>query len=401
MRILHVTERFGPSEVGGAQRSVELLAKSQMRDGHQVGVICLRDADEPSVSSEYSFPVWELPLAGVSQVLRRPRVNRIVSAACYFYEGNIRGCHPKVAKVLDEFAPEVVNTHILTGVPETVWSLVKSRSIPLVHTIRDYFITCARSSMFKKGTRCDRPCAECVVFTHRRRTICRLVDGFVGISQRLMDIHADEGIFHRVQQQQVIPNSVSFRDEDPRERKSGKFIVGFLGRIVETKGVEHLIRAFISAEIPDSELQIAGAGDFRYLEALRAIAGDARVRFVGRVDSRSFYLTCDVIAVPSLWEEPFGRVIAESLIMGVPVIASDRGAFPEILQRFPGGMTTSPEDTGRFAADLQVLRKNHRRYRDYLREKQAEIAEYFSDASIGRRYLAFYTQVGATLRRPK
>src|SRR5262249_34209408 len=46
---------------------------------------------------------------------------------------------------------------------------------------------------------------------------------------------------------------------------------------------------------------------------------------------REFYAQSRVVLVPSLWEETFGRVAAEALANGVPVLASRRGALPETL----------------------------------------------------------------------
>jgi glycosyltransferase involved in cell wall biosynthesis len=48
-------------------------------------------------------------------------------------------------------------------------------------------------------------------------------------------------------------------------------------------------------------------------------------------DPRDFYRVTRVLLVPSLWRESFGRVAAEGLANGIPVLASDRGALPETL----------------------------------------------------------------------
>jgi glycosyltransferase involved in cell wall biosynthesis len=48
-------------------------------------------------------------------------------------------------------------------------------------------------------------------------------------------------------------------------------------------------------------------------------------------DPRDFYRVSRVVLVPSVWRETFGRVAAEALANGLPVLASDRGALPETL----------------------------------------------------------------------
>ena len=48
-------------------------------------------------------------------------------------------------------------------------------------------------------------------------------------------------------------------------------------------------------------------------------------------DPRDFYRVTDVLLMPSLWRESFGRVAAEAMINGIPVLASRRGSLPELL----------------------------------------------------------------------
>src|SRR5438045_3878818 len=49
-------------------------------------------------------------------------------------------------------------------------------------------------------------------------------------------------------------------------------------------------------------------------------------------DPRDFYRVSRLVLMPSLWDESFGRVAAEALINGIPVLASNRGALPEVLE---------------------------------------------------------------------
>ncbi|MGL4553677.1 MAG: glycosyltransferase, partial [Gemmataceae bacterium] len=49
------------------------------------------------------------------------------------------------------------------------------------------------------------------------------------------------------------------------------------------------------------------------------------------VDPRAFYRESRAVLVPSLWKEAFGRVAAEAMMSGIPVLASDRGGLPEAL----------------------------------------------------------------------
>ena len=56
------------------------------------------------------------------------------------------------------------------------------------------------------------------------------------------------------------------------------------------------------------------------------------IKFLGFVKSEDIYPKVDVVIVPSLWNEPFGRIIIEANSYGVPVIGSNRGGMPEIIR---------------------------------------------------------------------
>ena len=124
--------------------------------------------------------------------------------------------------------------------------------------------------------------------------------------------------------------------------------VGYLGRLFETKGLESLIDAVIHGPHDSSRLIIAGSGESAYEQSLRARCAVApgRVTFLGDVPPRALFEQIDVLAVPSLWHEPFGRVAIEANAWGIPVVASRRGGLPEIVEHGVTGSLFDPDDAG-------------------------------------------------------
>ena len=128
-----------------------------------------------------------------------------------------------------------------------------------------------------------------------------------------------------------------FRPMDKAEAKrglgwGGKFVVLFVGRLIEIKGMDLLLEA--SDDTPDSVL-FAFAGDGPCVgEIERAASRRANVCYVGRIsnpDLPLYYAAADLVAVPSKYDEGFGRVILEALSCGTPVLASRRGGIPEAM----------------------------------------------------------------------
>lgn len=118
-------------------------------------------------------------------------------------------------------------------------------------------------------------------------------------------------------------------------------VILYVGRLDREKGLETLIRAFalLQKNSPSSRLLIAGKtlstekAYQKFLEQLCADLGvEKSVDFLGHIsDTVSLYQTSDVTVLPSLWSEPFGRVILESMACGTPVVASRVGGIPEVL----------------------------------------------------------------------
>jgi glycosyltransferase involved in cell wall biosynthesis len=139
----------------------------------------------------------------------------------------------------------------------------------------------------------------------------------------------------------VLPLGVSLRSTFPRAQNTGRLRVGFVGRLEAYKGGELAIRAFAEAAIGvDAVLEIVGAGPQRSeLEEWAArLEVTSRVMFAGAVSQEEALrriASYDVLLVPSVttpsWKEQFGRVPAQALEAGTPVIASDSGSLRQVL----------------------------------------------------------------------
>ncbi len=133
--------------------------------------------------------------------------------------------------------------------------------------------------------------------------------------------------------------------------------VVFAGRIVKPKGLGVLIRA---ARHVEGEFVICGEG-FQ-AQAMRELAQrlgvERRVHFRGWLDEQELaqeLADASVVAVPSLWPEPFGLVGIEALAAGRPVIASATGGIGEWLHEGRTGMSVRPGDPKALARALGEL----------------------------------------------
>lgn len=118
-------------------------------------------------------------------------------------------------------------------------------------------------------------------------------------------------------------------------------VVSFVGRLDREKGLETLIKGFslLCKGGINAKLLIAGkplSQGNEYKSSLEQLVHDLEiadaVEFLGHVaNTTAVYQVSDVSVLPSLWSEPFGRTVTESMACGTPVVASRTGGIKEIL----------------------------------------------------------------------
>jgi glycosyltransferase involved in cell wall biosynthesis len=143
----------------------------------------------------------------------------------------------------------------------------------------------------------------------------------------------------------------------PTESEPPTFL--FSGRIVREKGLHHLLAALCDVSLP-WRLVVAGAGpDETYCRELAERSGiAARVDFRGWVDideAARLTCACDVVAVPSLWPEPFGRVGPEAFVCGKPVVGYASGGIPDWLHDGVNGLLAPAADVAGLRQALATL----------------------------------------------
>ncbi len=137
----------------------------------------------------------------------------------------------------------------------------------------------------------------------------------------------------------LIPLGVDVSAFSPAEpsRTPGD-VVGYVGRLAPHKGVDVLLRAVAPLETVTVRIAGAGPDEGRLRRLVDELGLAQRCEFVGSLTQDQlpdFYRGLDVLAVPSVptpgWLEQFGRVVVEAQACGVPVVASDTGALPDVV----------------------------------------------------------------------
>lgn len=327
-----------PKGYGGTELVVAELAKMLTRRGHEVTVYATGDS-EPGTELRYKFatPIWP------------PDEGSELRHAAFAWREIARG------------AFDVVHVHQAPSI--ALGALVPG--VPLVATLHH----------------CRDPALIDFYLDFRETT-------FVAISRRQADLVPELAVRH------VVHHGL-----DPGHYPAGDGDGGycaFLGRIAPEKAPHLAIDAALAAGVP---LHIGGAPHpchAQYFDAevapRLACAGPA-VRCLGPVGLASKVTLLGgarALLFPVEWEEPFGLVMIESMLVGTPVVAFARGSVPEVVEDGVTGFIV--KDVREMAARLRALDRFDRA------KCRARAVERWSSARMGRDYERVYEEAAREKR---
>ena len=227
------------------------------------------------------------------------------------------------------------------------------------------------------------------------RWIWRRADRVVAVCESLGRLTAETapGLIYS-----VVPNGVDLKLFQPSERKDRPEQAPVrclaVARLVERKGLGELIRAFALLERGRYRLEIVGKGpDERILRELAARLGLAdEVRFVGSLDRAAVarrYQEADLFTLPSS-AEAFGNVFAEALASGLPIVGSNVGGIPELVEHGVNGLLVSPGNPVALAQAIRYLAEDPELRQEMRIGNRAKAEANLEWAQVTRRYLAIY-----------
>lgn len=366
MNILYVVQNYYPEDTGGAGRSVQMLAEAMARHGHKVSVARMSDQKKQSVYTHNGVKIYALPMRNIYYFhphakKKKPAWMRMVWHAIDMFNPLALW---DLNRLLNEVQPDIVNTNTVSGFSTSIFYLIKWKGIKLVHTMRDYYLMCAQSGMYKNAKNCEEICTSCRPFAAVRRKACENVDIFLANSQFVLDRHEAHEMLPAKAKKYVQYNMNAANEmSSPRTRNPEMPVrFGFIGNINPTKGTDVLVKASTMLKPEGWTLKIAGTGGDEFMAHLKNQA-PKNITFTGWVSSSDFYQDVDVLICSSTYHDPLPRVIYEAYKSGLPVIASDRGGNPEIIDHGTTGFTYLADDEKALATYLnEFLNMTPKRY---------------------------------------
>ncbi|MCP4295354.1 MAG: glycosyltransferase family 4 protein [Proteobacteria bacterium] len=260
----------------------------------------------------------------------------------YLKEECIRGVHilripdhwgekesiASIREIINQLSPDIIQLHFIKGFFSNLFlSLKQEFRIPLIQYLHGYQYLCVRGTLFKDGITCPSLCQECEGHRKKSQVLSDACDGVVGNSKHTLMRHLEVGLFPNAKSM-VIPISIQTPALNSQKQKNKPFCFGYFGRLEPSKGVHWMLEVLKKEEHP---IQIGGKGAEQYEQYLTLHFPSPQIEFMSWMSPDQFYSTIDTLIVPSLFEEPFGRVAIEAQSYGVPVIATRLGGLAELV----------------------------------------------------------------------
>ena len=186
-------------------------------------------------------------------------------------------------------------------------------------------------------------------------------------------------------------------------KNSKDVTVGIIGRISSTKGQDIFLRAAaqVLQQMPTVRFQVIGSAffnDLAYEEEIHCLAESlgiaGAVEFTGFVRDVSARLhSLDVFVLASTMPEPFGQILVEAMAAGKPVIATDAGGVPEIINDSQIGLLVPPGDEDRLAEAICGMLSHPEQTAEMARRGRERAAERFTIERTVQDVEAVYTQI--------
>ncbi|MGL9621306.1 glycosyltransferase family 4 protein [Bradyrhizobium sp. U531] len=346
--------------VGGAEIFARRFAEGLVQRGDEVEVI--RAASTPGQAPEtcdginvYSAPVQNIYLPFTEQ-------KNVALRSIWHAVDDWQMQAPLIAERIKAFKPDVLHSNNLSGLTTAVWRVAAQLGVPVLHTLHDYYLTCPRCSRFDKGCSCEHTCTSCKILTFHRKRATHWLSAVVGVSERVLSIHTDMGMFAETPIRTVIRNASTEPPHAPYPRPicTTEVTFGFIGRLTEEKGIENLMRALALLPRDRIRMMIAGRVSDEEQRRLRTLAPDARIEFMGFVAPDDFYKQVDVVVAPSIWHDPGPLVVADAKAAGRPLLGTRFGGMPEVIQHGVTGWLTEADPQSLAKSMLAVAADPHK-----------------------------------------
>lgn len=418
MKVLFPVEYYPPYTKGGAEISTKLLAEGLVEEGVEVHVLTPNyESFSDTVTEEKGVVVHRFRSLrkflhkgeGVSQKTFEKQRALFYCILNRYIVFSVWEFGRKISKIQEKEGFDLIHSHNL----ESVLGLKLSNvDVPKVAHIRDFSPFCISGGKLLNGDLCNacseqnlRECLETNGLMAKilrndvswRRSLTGGFDRYIAISEFVSRTIQEEGIPE--ESISVVYNPISDEEiselskSETREKLGLNFdnIVLFVGSLTEKKGA-HIISK-LAEEIDEADFVVIGDGPLKPSFLNSKIEN---LHYLGKVphDAISdYYKAADFVLVPSLWHEPFGRVVIEGQVNSAIPVASGVGGIPELIKDGENGFLLDPNSFDGFSGKVRNLVKQDEGMKKQKKVMREQTIEKFDKRGLAREILGVYREL--------
>lgn len=304
--------------------------------------------------------------------------------------------------IRNEKVDAVYILHHVNKLSPSVISAAKQEGKRVVVRLSDFFLFCPRFDFLSNGEICER-CLKgslingikynCVqnskiasivrvasMYFHRLIKIYDKVDYFVTPSLFLKNKLIEFGF----NQNKVVHIPTFINSENIKPNYSNQNYILYLGRLNKEKGVEYAIRAMEYVIDKTLKLKIVGAASDNELKNIEDIIRTKQLKNIEILGFKTGNEFNEIIKnskftiVPSIWYDNMPNVILEAFAFGKPVIATNLGSLPELVENNINGLLFEPKDVLGLAEKINYLNSNNDLVALYGKNARKKVEEQYN-----------------------
>ena len=287
--------------------------------------------------------------------------------------------------------PSVIHAHFAIDAVQAL-SIAERLDLPLIVSLHGFDVTSTEQAL-------RRTFAGRHFLKHRQRLLSRAT-AFICVSRFLRQTALEAGFPEsRLHVHYTGIDCERYRNPE-LERAPG--LILFVGRLVEVKGCEYLLRAMVQVQKqnPQAHLEVIGDGPLR--ATLEALARELSVRVtfrgtqspeeVMRSMSRARILCNPSVKASTGDMEGFGMVFAEAQALGTPVVSFTHGAIPEVVNHGATGLLCRERDVSALSESIGKLLDDHALWAQMSQRGSVWVRERFDIAVQTKKLEALYDE---------
>lgn len=304
----------------------------------------------------------------------------------------------KYYRALRRLAPDVVHGH---GTENAFSYVAVTSGFPHVISIQAII-----RDLLRQYTRLSRRMLEHVIVRHIEQYTVRRADNVVIKAPFAEEFVRSLNSKARIFLVENIVHEAYFGVE--RDAAAPRSSILFVGTLVQTKGVEDLVRAFhaVAPQHPGATLDLVGTGTEAYVSRIlrpliRAGAGAGRIRLHGRRDATQIaghFRDAAMLVLPSYCDTS-PNVVAEAMVAGVPVIGTDVGGIPFMIRQGETGQIVPPRDRAALAEAMSLYLRDTGRAREHAERARREARERWTESRCVDRLMTIYRELANGSRK--